>query len=571
MSYEVLARKWRPRQFADVVGQDHVVQTLKNAIESGRIAHAYLFVGPRGIGKTSIARILAKSLNCEKGPSVNPCDKCDSCCEIAAGTSFDVLEIDGASNNGVEQVRELRETLKYAPTRGSFKIYIIDEVHMLSTAAFNALLKTLEEPPPHVKFIFATTEPDKVLATIVSRCQRFDLRRIPDKLIIERLKAIADEEKIKIDDDAMIAIARGAEGGLRDAESALDQLIAFCGRKISEDDVLKVFGLVARARLDELVAGILKGDVKMIISSVAELDGAGKDLVRLVFELLEHFRNLLICMHLDDPGKTMDVTETQVKVFREQVKLTDAERVLRIADILIRSYDRMRYALSRRTLLETALIRCARTASVVSIEELLKKINDLKSGLPASALAGVTASSMSTASYSVTVSEKKKAGDQYASTPVKASSVDPGKELAAMVRKWPEIVERVARIAPLVRGVLTDAVPVAVEGSRVSISFDPEFAEEIGNFESGRGRKAVEYVLKSLLKREITVDFIVGSDAQSVEPVGEENGRADSEVVFDDEGEKGKSDVRTLQNWIKDPVVRKILEKFDGTILRVRE
>ena len=252
MSYEVLARKWRPQQFDDVVGQDHVTQTLKNAITSERIAHAYLFVGPRGIGKTSVARIFAKALNCEEGPTETPCDKCDSCREIATGTNLDVIEIDGASNNSVDQIRDLRETVKYAPNHGTFKVYIIDEVHMLSNAAFNALLKTLEEPPPHVKFIFATTEPEKILATIVSRCQRFDLRRIPVGLIIDRLKGIAEAEGITIDDDALLAVARGAEGGMRDAQSALDQLISFCGKSIKEENVLSVFGLVAREKLEGL-------------------------------------------------------------------------------------------------------------------------------------------------------------------------------------------------------------------------------------------------------------------------------------------------------------------------------
>src|SRR3954467_542789 len=222
VSYQVFARKYRPQTFDDLVGQTHVTRTLKNAVEQNRLAHAYLFVGPRGIGKTSTARILAKALNCVNGPTVSPCGVCDSCREIAGGNSLDVLEIDGASNNGVEQVRELRDNVRYAPSKGHFKIYIIDEVHMLTSAAFNALLKTLEEPPAHVKFIFATTEPQKVLATIISRCQRVDLKPIPNELIIERLKKISADEKIKISDPALACIARLADGGMRDAQSILD-------------------------------------------------------------------------------------------------------------------------------------------------------------------------------------------------------------------------------------------------------------------------------------------------------------------------------------------------------------
>src|SRR5205809_3109091 len=246
MAYQVIARKYRPQRFSDVVGQEHVTQTLARAIEQKRIAHAYLFCGPRGTGKTTIARIFAKCLNCTDGPKVEFNDEDPRCQEIIEGRSLDVLEIDGASNNGVEQVRELRETCKYAPASARFKIYIIDEVHMLSTAAFNALLKTLEEPPEHVKFMFATTDPEKVLPTILSRCQRFDLRRIPAALISKHLAQIAEKEKVKIDQPALYAIARGAEGAMRDVESRHDKLISFCGEEIEEPEVLSMFGLAAQ-------------------------------------------------------------------------------------------------------------------------------------------------------------------------------------------------------------------------------------------------------------------------------------------------------------------------------------
>src|SRR5256712_2649656 len=246
--------------FDDLVGQTHVSRTLKNAVAQNRLAHAYLFVGPRGVGKTSTARILSKALNCVKGPTVTPCGVCDNCREIAAGNSLDVLEIDGASNNGVEQVRELRENVRYAPAKSRFKIYIIDEVHMLTAAAFNALLKTLEEPPAHVKFIFATTEPQNALPTIASRCQRFDLHRIPANLIAQHLQFIAGKEKIALEPSAAHAIARGAEGGLRDAESMLDQLVAFCAEKISETDVLSVFGFTSQQTVANLTGRILHGE-----------------------------------------------------------------------------------------------------------------------------------------------------------------------------------------------------------------------------------------------------------------------------------------------------------------------
>src|SRR5579863_128702 len=294
MSYQVIARKYRPQKFADVVGQEHVTQTLGNAIAQNRIAHAYLFVGPRGTGKTTIARIFAMCLNCTGGPKVDFPDDDPRCKEIAEGRSLDVLEIDGASNRGIEEIRELRDTVKYVPTSGKFKIYIIDEVHMLTKEAFNALLKTLEEPPAHVKFMFATTEPEKVLPTILSRCQRFDLRRIPSALITKHLAHIAKLENVKIEPAALEAIARGAEGGMRDAESTLDQLISFCGEKIEEADVLSMFGLTAQGQLLKLARAVLAGEAEAAMRELNELASQGKDLGRLVSDLLGHFRNLLI-------------------------------------------------------------------------------------------------------------------------------------------------------------------------------------------------------------------------------------------------------------------------------------
>src|SRR5215467_6440839 len=294
MSYQVIARKYRPQRFAVVVGQEHVTQTLSNAITQQRIAHAYLFVGPRGTGKTTIARIFAKCLNCTGGPKVDFADDDPRCQEIAEGRSLDVLEIDGASNRGIDEIRELRDTVKYAPASSKFKIYIIDEVHMLTKEAFNALLKTLEEPPAHVKFMFATTEPEKVLPTILSRCQRFDLRRIPAALIVKHLAHIAGLEKVKASPAALHAIARGAEGGMRDAESTLDQLISFCGDTIEETDVLSMFGLTARSQIIALAAAVLAGEAGPALRELDSLAKNGKDLGRLLSDLLNHFRNLLI-------------------------------------------------------------------------------------------------------------------------------------------------------------------------------------------------------------------------------------------------------------------------------------
>ena len=378
MSYKVLARKWRPQHFDDVVGQNHVIQTLKNAINSNRVAHAYLFVGPRGTGKTTTARILAKALNCSNGPSINFDPNENICIEIAEGRSIDVIEIDGASNNGVDQVRDLRENARYTPTSGAYKIYIIDEVHMLSTAAFNALLKILEEPPEHVKFIFATTDVHKVLPTILSRCQRFDLRRISINDIITRLRLGCEKEEINITDDALYAIARGAEGGLRDAESALDQLISFKGNSIIEEDVLSVFGLASKQLLEELSNSILQSDIPKIIQLIASMDKSGKDLQRIIMELLENFRNLLVVSYSNDENIDLDITELQLKVYRKQASEINSVRILKIIDALIETDERMRFALSKRTLLETGLIKCSKVSQTMTLNEIMNELADLK-------------------------------------------------------------------------------------------------------------------------------------------------------------------------------------------------
>ena len=375
-----LPLKYRPMTFEDVVGQDHVIRTLRHALESGRVANAYLFVGSRGIGKTTLSRIFAKALNCLSPKGAEPCGECENCRQIAEGRSLAVVEIDGASHNKVEDVHDIIESVKFAPNVSKYRIFIIDEVHMLSAAAFNALLKTLEEPPPHVKFIFATTEGDKVLPTIVSRCQRFDLRRIRTAQIAGRLRKICDAEGVKATDDALLAIARGAEGGMRDALSSLDQLIAFSGGDITEEDALSVFGLVSRKALEDLAGAILKGDSAAILKSVDAFDSAGKNMRRISGELMAHFRNILVYNAMGGKSASADLTPDQVKTIAEQAKGVDPGRVFRIADRLSELEDRLRHVLSVRTVIEMALLKCARIATVATVEELMQAVRALKSG-----------------------------------------------------------------------------------------------------------------------------------------------------------------------------------------------
>ncbi len=373
-TYQVIARKWRPQTFADVVGQDHVVRTLRNAIARQRIAHAYLFVGPRGTGKTSTARIFAKALNCTDGPKADFDPKDPACVAIAEGSHLDVIEIDGASNNGVEQVRELRDTVQYAPAQGKFKVYIIDEVHMLSTAAFNALLKTLEEPPAHVKFVFATTDPQKVLPTIVSRCQRFDLKPIPAALIVQRLRTIADEEKVKIDDAALACIARMADGGMRDAQSIMDQMISFCGTTITEPDVLDVYGLVAAETIAALAGALAAGDHPRIIELVDRCDEAGRDLVRLLADIQALVREAVLDA-IAQGGKSAKLGG---------VALT-TEQLTRMLDALREGEGAVKLGLAEKINFEVTLLKAVEASRARAIDSLIKELAALAGEAPASA------------------------------------------------------------------------------------------------------------------------------------------------------------------------------------------
>lgn len=381
MAYLVLARKYRPQTFEDVVKQDHVTLTLKNAIASNRMAHAVLFSGPRGTGKTTVARILAKAMNCEKGPAPVPCNNCKSCRDITSSGAVDVYEIDGASNNGVEQVRELRDNIKYMPAYSRYKIYIIDEVHMLSTAAFNALLKTLEEPPAHVLFIFATTEPHKIPLTILSRCRRHDFRRISIEAITDHLETICKKENFDIEKESLNLMAREAGGCMRDALSLLDQVMTCSEGGLVRDQILNIMGVIDRKLIFDLTDGILAADVPEILVVLDEIYDRGQDMKKLYSDLLEHFRNLLVVKLAKNLDKLVDVPKHEMKMMADQVSRVTPSHVAQLFDILFREEPTMRFSAQPKMALEMALIRMCQIKPVLSIDEVIEKLDSLKNAV----------------------------------------------------------------------------------------------------------------------------------------------------------------------------------------------
>ena len=383
MAYQVTARKWRPQRFSDMVGQEHIARTLKNAIRTGHIAHAYLFVGPRGIGKTTSARIFAKALNCKRPVDGEPCCECSSCKSIADETNVDIIEIDAATHTQVDKAREICEDVLHLPIASKYKIYIIDEVHMLSKSAWNALLKTIEEPPAHAKFIFATTEVNKVLPTVISRCQRFDLRRIPSELIAQRLSYIAHEEKINISPSAINVIARAADGGMRDAQSLLDQLVSFFGtnagnEEISEAQALSLFGLTAPEEMEELLNSILNNDRAAAILSIHKFAEQGKNLETLFEEVLAWLRGIMLSIILPNPQSVLDENPEKILIYQKLATDRNVNMVQTLLEQLSASSYLLREAINKQIFIETIMLKSMRSAHAVRIEDLLVRLNQIR-------------------------------------------------------------------------------------------------------------------------------------------------------------------------------------------------
>ena len=481
MPYTVFALKWRPQDFESVVGQSHITATLKNAIQKNRLAHAYLFTGPRGVGKTSTARILAKTLNCKEGPTVKPCQKCPSCLEINRGRSLDVIEIDGASNRGIDEIRALRENVKFAPTLGKYKVYIIDEVHQITPDGFNALLKTLEEPPEFVKFIFATTHPQKVMPTIISRCQRMDFRRIPVIEIIAQLDKIVAEEKLAVDKEVLSAIAKSSDGSLRDAESVLDQLVSFSKEKVSLKDAITVLGMVEQDVLFSLTDKIIQKDPQGALQIFNAIIDEGKDPGVFLSNLIEHFRNLMVAKVSKADTKLVDLPQDICDRLFKQSQALSLEDIFIAFNILVSTQEMSRRLDSQRIPLEITLVRLA-----------YKRPEPRSKTPPAE--------------------RKEEASPEKESREFPAQ--DPSVSLDSVKNAWGNIVNNLAKIKMSVSTYLSEGEPTRVQGDVLTVAFPKNYSLHKESLERKENKLIIEKAVSESCNASLRLHFVLASQVK---------------------------------------------------------
>jgi DNA polymerase III subunit gamma/tau len=523
VSHLSLYRKWRPQVFDDVIGQARVTQTLRNAIAGGRFVHAYLFCGHRGTGKTTTARILAKALNCEHGPTPTPCNVCVICRAISAGVSLDVIEIDAASNRGIDEIRDLREKVKLVPVEGRYKVYIIDEAHMLTMEAANALLKTLEEPPPHAVFVLVTTEPHRLPTTITSRTQRFDFKRIPQSAIVDRLRAIAGSEQVAVDDAALHLIARAADGALRDAESMLDQLSAFCQGRIAKADVLTVLGLIEEEVAEHVADAVIAGDAAACLSIADRVIVEGRDVRQILRSLMEHFRDLLVVSVVQDPRDIVETSDAHLEVLRAQSARFSPGALLQKIRILTAAEAEARFATQPRVLLEMALLKVCRPELDPSIEGLAARVAALErqaGGAPQPPAAGKP--SVPPAAPAKPASRRgprdraaqSEGAIADAASPSGAAPSQEGEAAASEVgidrvrARWGRFMDEVKQRSRPVYAFLLEAAPQSVEGTRLVLAVRHKFHLE--NLQEHKHRQIVEDLLDTVMGTRLRLGLVLG-------------------------------------------------------------
>ena len=571
MSYLVLARKWRPQRFEEVVGQQHITKTLQNAISQKRVAHAFLFTGARGVGKTSTARILAKALNCEKGPQISPCDQCTNCQEITHGTSMDVIEIDGASNRGIDEIRELRENVRYTPAKTRYKIYIIDEVHMLTREAFNALLKTLEEPPPHIIFIFATTEPHKVPATILSRCQRYDFKRIPFREVTGSLKRIVEEEKIQISQRGLLSIARESEGSLRDAQSLLDQVIAYAGKTIRDEDIVEVLGLIDHKVLSDTIEALARRDVERCLEVIEHVYHFGYDLQHFCRELLQYLRNLILIKVSQHPEGLMELPEEELELLKEQAGRFQFDQLNYLFSLLLKGEQEIAQSIFPRTMLEITLIRMATLRPVLPIDEMLKKLETLENKELPQERRGEKPSSAS--GRNIRSEETGKAKEREETPPKRQEKTDEGRIFEKKEQSeeeafsgipsriweetWKGLVDFTRAKNPILGSFLALGNLVHLTEEKIEIGFEKDSFHYERMLEK-ENRSQLESVCQEYLQRKTKV---------IVSPLNQGVG-AKGRVAFNgEEATHNELDKRLEKGREEDPIIQEALRLFNGKIV----
>lgn len=579
MAYVVLARKWRPKRFGDVVGQEHIATTLLNSIRAGRTAHAYLFVGPRGIGKTSTARIFSKALNCPEAVDGEPCGECQVCLEISDGRSIDVIEIDGASNNSVDDIRALRENVKIAPAHLKYKVYIIDEVHMLSSAAFNAFLKTLEEPPEHVKFLMATTEAQKIPMTVLSRCQRFDFSRLTSRQIHKRLKDIVDAEDIKIEEGALFAIARAADGSMRDSQSILDQQISFSDDIIKLDDVNAMLGTVGQDVHSRLAVNICEGDSYKILKTIDEIVERGKDLAQFLKELTLYFRNLLVA-GFGGGEELIDLPEEELVTLKEISGRFKHSDLIQIVRDLTELESRFKMLPSSRVALEMTLMRIASVGVDITIDGLLSKLTALErklrgDGSNPAPPAGATLRTSNRVSESRSPEYSTEDHAPVPDAPPSSEMADAGEEPEPrepipdeegepQLNLWRRLLEAVQEQSMSIYSFLERGRFCGVENGCAIICFEPENSYNKTHLEETDIKKLLEETLKSVACAPMKLKIIL--EEQSADPA---QSKAPAPKREDKQAKLEETRQARIDKAMTNPIVKKAMELFDGKIVYV--